>query len=68
MDRINIENALRPLLQNMNVVGARGPPKDWVFPAMLATVVIFALLAALILGTYEFIFQRVCPLCGNQHK
>ena len=68
MDRASIENTLRPLLQNMNVIGSRGPPKDFVFPALLVSVVIIALLAALLLGTIDMLIYKSCPLCGNKHK
>ena len=68
MDRTGIENILRPFLQNMNVVGARGPPKDWVFPALLASVVITALLAAILLFTVELLFYKSCPICGNKKQ
>jgi hypothetical protein len=68
MDRAGIENILRPMLQNLNVVGARGPPKDWVFPAMLASVVIVALLAAVLLGLVDLLFYKSCPICGNKKQ
>ncbi|ABT15614.1 hypothetical protein FR483_N329L [Paramecium bursaria Chlorella virus FR483] len=68
MNRAGIENILRPILQNLNVIGSRGPPRDWVFPAMLASVVMIALLAALLLFTVELVFYKSCPICGNQKK
>jgi hypothetical protein len=52
----------------MNVIGSRGPPKDFVFPALLVSVVIIALLAALLLGTIDMLIYKSCPLCGNKHK
>jgi hypothetical protein len=67
MNRINIENALRPVLQNIGIVGARGPPKDWIFPALLAGVLIFVLLIVLLVNLYEYSFTGTCPLCGKKH-
>jgi hypothetical protein len=66
MNRIDIENALRPVLQNLNVIGSRGPPKSWVFPAMLAGVLAFVLLVVLLVSAYEFAFTGKCPLCGGK--
>ena len=68
MNRVNIENALRPVLQNMNVIGSRGPPKDWVFPAMLAGTLAFVLIIVLFVNLYEFAFTKTCPLCSKKHS
>ena len=68
MERAGIENILRPILQNLNVIGSRGPPRDWVFPAMLASVIILVLIFMLIIFWYEYAFKHTCPLCRQKHK
>jgi hypothetical protein len=67
MNRIDLENALRPVLQNIGIVGTRGPPKDWVFPAMLAGTLGFLLVIVLLVNLYELVFTKTCPLCGQKH-
>ena len=67
MNSADVENFLRPMLQNMNIIGSRGPPKFWVFPAMLSAVVILVLFIITCVNVYEFAFTHTCPLCSKKH-
>ena len=67
MNRTNIENTLRPLLQNIGVVGKRGPVPSWVLPASLAVVVLLVLILTALVKIYELIRYGSCPLCGSLH-
>lgn len=67
MNTTNIENFLRPTLQNLNVIGGRGPAKSWVFPWLLIGVVIFVMFVLAFVNMYEYVFTGKCPMCGNKH-
>jgi hypothetical protein len=65
--RVNLENILRPLLQNLGVVGKRGPTPSWILPASLAVVILLVLILTALVKIYEFVKYGSCPLCGSRH-
>ena len=68
MNRVILENALRPLYQNMNIVGSRGPVPSWVFPATIATVVLLTFILIMTVKIYEMMSTGKCLLCGQSHR
>ena len=67
MNRVVLENALRPLYQNMNIVGSRGPVPSWVFPATLVTIILLTLILILTVKMYEMMSTGKCMMCGKKH-
>jgi hypothetical protein len=67
MNRVILENALRPLYQNMNIVGSRGPVPSWVFPATLVTIVLLTLILIFTVKMYEMMSTGKCMMCGKKH-
>ena len=68
MNRVILENALRPLYQNMNIVGSRGPVPSWVFPATIATVVMLTFILVMLVKIYEMMSTGKCMMCGKKHE
>jgi hypothetical protein len=68
MNRVILENALRPLYQNMNIVGSRGPVPSWVFPATIATVVLLTFILIMTVKIYEMMSTGKCMMCGKKHE
>jgi hypothetical protein len=67
MNRVNIENTLRPVLQNLGIVGKRGPVPSWVLPATLAVVILLVLILTALVKIYELVKYGTCPMCGSRH-
>lgn len=67
MNRVNIENTLRPVLQNLGIVGKRGPVPSWVLPATLAVVILLVLILTALVKIYELVKYGTCPMCGSKH-
>ena len=68
MNRVILENALRPLYQNMNIVGSSGPVPSWVFPATIATVVLLTFILIMTVKIYEMMSTGKCMMCGKKHE
>jgi len=67
MNRIDLENVLRPMLYNLSVVGKRGPVSGYVLPAMIFVVVILVLLLITLIKIYESISTGKCICCGRSN-
>ena len=67
MNRTILETALRPLYQNIGIVGARGPVPGWVFPVTIATVVLLTLILIMTVKIYEMMSTGRCIMCGKKH-
>jgi hypothetical protein len=67
MNRVILENALRPLYQNVGIVGSRGPVPSWVFPSTLAVVFLLTMILILMIGIYEMMSTGKCIMCGKKH-
>jgi len=68
MNRAILENALRPIYQNVGIVGARGPVPSWVFPATIATVILLTLILIMSIKIYEMMSTGACMMCGKKHE
>lgn len=68
MNRVILENALRPIYQDMGIVGARGPVPSWLFPATIATVILLTLILIMSIKIYEMMSTGKCLLCGQSCK
>ena len=68
MNRAILENALRPIYQNVGIVGARGPVPSWVFPATIATVILLTLILIMSIKIYEMMSTGKCMMCGKKHE
>jgi hypothetical protein len=68
MNRAILENALRPIYQNVGIVGARGPVPSWVFPATIATVILLTLILIMSIKIYEMMSTGKCIMCGKKHE
>lgn len=68
MNRVELENVLRPVLYNFGVVGKRGPVPGWVLPATIASVVLLVLILITLIKIYESITTGKCMICGTIHK
>lgn len=66
--RENLENALRPLLQSMGLVGARGPANKHILLGILVAILVLIFVFIGFINMYEFIFTGTCPLCGKKHE
>ena len=67
MNRVDLENVLRPLLHNVGVVGKRGPVPGWILPAMIAIVCLLVLILIGVIKIYESITTGRCIACGQKH-
>lgn len=68
MNRVELENVLRPILYNFGVVGKRGPVPGWVLPATIASVVLLVLILITLIKIYESLSTGKCIMCGAIHK
>ena len=68
MNRVILENALRPLYQNVGIVGSRGPVPTWVFPATIVTIILLTFISIMIVKIYEMMATGKCMMCGKTHK
>lgn len=68
MNRVILENALRPLYQNMNIVGSRGPVPSFVFYATLISVVMLTFALIMLVKIYEMMSTGKCMMCGQSHR
>lgn len=67
MNRVILENALRPLYNNIGITGSRGPVPSWVFPATLVTIVLLTLILIFMVKMYEMMSTGKCMMCGKKH-
>lgn len=67
MNRVVLENALRPIYQNMGVVGARGPVPGWVFPTTITAIVLLTFILITVVKIYEMMSTGKCMMCGKRH-
>ena len=68
MNRIVLENALRPLYQNVGIVGSRGPVPSFVFYATLISVVMLTFILIMTVKIYEMMSTGKCMMCGQSHR
>lgn len=68
MNRVILENALRPLYQNMNIVGSRGPVPSFVFYATIVSVIMLTLILITTVKIYEMMTTGKCMMCGKKHE
>ena len=68
MNTETIENILRPHLQQLNVIGTRGPAKAHVFPMILVAILAVVGLFTLVMNAIEFFVFKKCPMCGEKCK
>ena len=67
MNRVILENALRPLYQNVGIVGARGPVPSFVFYATIVSVIMLTFILVMVVKIYEMMTTGKCLLCGKKH-
>lgn len=67
MNRVILENALRPLYQNVGIVGSRGPVPTWVFPATIITIILLTFISIMTVKIYEMMTTGKCMMCGKKH-
>ena len=63
-----IENILRPHLQQLNVIGTRGPAKAHVFPMILVAILAIVGLFTIVMNVIEYFVFKQCPMCGKKHS
>ena len=68
MNRVDLENVLRPILYNVGIVGKRGPVPGWVLPATITFVILLVLILILLIKIYESVTTGKCMVCGMKHK
>jgi hypothetical protein len=68
MNRVILENALRPLYQNVGIVGARGPVPSFVLYATIASVIMLTFILVMVVKIYEMMTTGKCLLCGQSHR
>jgi hypothetical protein len=68
METNSVEQLLRPALQNIGLVGTRGPPKSYVFPCLLASVLGIVILSLLVIALVDLVAFKRCPCCGRDQK
>ena len=68
MNRVILENALRPLYKNVGIVGARGPVPSWVFPATIVTIILLTFISIMTVKIYEMMTTGKCAMCGKKHE
>ncbi len=68
MNRVILENALRPLYQNVGIVGSRGPVPTWVFPATIMTIILLTFISIMTVKIYEMMATGKCMMCGKKHE
>jgi hypothetical protein len=68
MNRVDLENVMRPILYNVGVVGKRGPVPGWVLPMMISGVCLLVLILILLIKIYESVTTNTCMMCGMRHK
>lgn len=68
MNRVILENALRPLYQNMNIVGSRGPVPSFVFYATIVSVIMLTFILIMTVKIYEMMSTGTCMMCGKKHE
>ena len=68
MNRVILENALRPLYQNVGIVGSRGPVPTWVFPATIITIILLTFISIMTVKIYEMMSTGKCMMCGKKHE
>ena len=67
MNRVILENALRPLYQNVGIVGSRGPVPSFVFYATIVSVIMLTFILVMVVKIYEMMTTGKCLLCGKKH-
>ncbi|ABT14836.1 hypothetical protein NY2A_B437L [Paramecium bursaria Chlorella virus NY2A] len=67
MNRVEVENIMRPVLYNLGVVGKRGPVPSWVLPATIACTCLLVLILIILVKIYESIISGKCIMCGQKH-
>ena len=68
MNRVILENALRPLYQNVGIVGSRGPVPTWVFPATIVAIILLTFISIMTVKIYEMMSTGKCMMCGKKHE
>jgi len=68
MNKLDIENILRPIYKNLGIVGGRGPVPSWIFTATAITVVLLTMIMILLIKIYEMMVTGRCMMCGQSHK
>ena len=68
MNRVILENALRPLYQKVGIVGSRGPVPTWVFPATIITIILLTFISIMTVKIYEMMTTGKCMMCGKKHE
>ena len=68
METNSVEQLLRPALQNIGLIGTRGPPKSYVFPCLLASVLGIVILSLLVIALVDLVAFKKCPCCGRDQK
>lgn len=68
MNRAILENALRPIYQNVGIVGARGPVPSFILYATIASVIMLTFILIMIIKIYEMMTTGTCIMCGKKHE
>lgn len=63
-----LENILRPIYQNIGIVGARGPVPSWTFLATVVSVIAVTFTIQFIVCVYDSVATGKCLLCGGRHR
>ena len=68
MNRSVLETFLRPLYQNVGIVGTRGPVPPFVFYATIVSVIMLTFILVMLVKIYEMMTTGECILCGKKHE
>ena len=68
MNRTILENALRPICQNVGIVGARGPVPSFVLYATIVSVIMLTFILVMVVNIYEMMTTGKCIMCGKKHE
>jgi hypothetical protein len=68
MNRLVLETFLRPLYQNVGIVGTRGPVPSWALTATIAAILLLTLILIMLVKIYEMMTTGTCMLCGQKHE
>lgn len=63
-----LENILRPIYQNIGIVGTRGPVPSWTFLATVVSVIVVTFAIQLIICVCDSVTTGECLLCGCKHQ
>ncbi len=68
MNKVDIENILRPMYKNLGIVGGRGPVPSFIVYATIVSVILLTFILILLINIYDSMTTGKCIMCGQSHK